>query len=116
MPKLRIEEAAARRQARSIAARKSLSGSTSTASRRGAIDILDIDNDAVRASQMAGLQQHARTRDQAACEAALAETDRLARKAEATCWKLAVEAARARATVGEIRWRWKKSSGATVPR
>ncbi len=65
------------------------------------IDILDVDNVKVRAVQIARLEQIRATRDQAACDAALAELTRRAREG-GNLLEAAVEAARARATVGEI--------------
>ena len=65
------------------------------------IDILDIDNQAVRASQVARLEQVRAARDEAVCTAALAELTRRAAEG-GNLLAAAVDAARARATVGEI--------------
>jgi len=102
MPKLRIEEAAARRQAAVDRGDEVIVGVNKfRLETEDQIDILDVDNMAVRASQMARLQQVRGTRDQAACDAAL-EALQAGAKGDANLLELAVEAARARATVGEI--------------
>jgi methylmalonyl-CoA mutase len=102
MPKLRIEETAARRQALIDKGDEVIVGVNKyRLDKEEPIDILDIDNDAVRASQIARLQHIRGTRDTAACEAALTEVTRRARDG-GNLLEAAVEAARARATVGEI--------------
>ena len=74
------------------------------------IDILDVDNVKVRAGQVARLERIRAERDDAACEAALAELTR--RSAEGgNLLDAAVEAARARATVGEISMAMEKEFG-----
>jgi methylmalonyl-CoA mutase len=102
MPKLRIEETAARRQAMIDRGQEVIVGVNKyRKSSEDAIDILDIDNVAVRDSQIARLDQIRATRDQAACDAALLELGR--RTVEGgNLLEAAVECARARATVGEI--------------
>ncbi|MGA9432901.1 MAG: methylmalonyl-CoA mutase family protein, partial [Roseobacter sp.] len=74
------------------------------------IDILDIDNAAVRLSQIARLEKVRGTRDTAACDAALAEVTRRAEEG-GNLLEAAVEAARARATVGEISMAMEKIFG-----
>ena len=104
MPKLRIEEAAARKQAahRPRRGRRS-SASTSTVARgRRAVDVLDIDNTKVREEQIARLEQVRADRDEARLPGRARRPHRGRARATATCWRSAVEAARARATVGEI--------------
>ena len=101
-PKLRIEETAARRQAMIDRGDEVIVGVNKyRKDKEDPIDILDIDNVAVRASQIARLEKIRATRDQAACDAALAEVTRRA-KDGGNLLEAAVEAARARATVGEI--------------
>ena len=101
-PKLRIEETAARRQAMIDRGDEVIVGVNKyRKDKEDPIDILDIDNIAVRASQIARLEKIRATRDQAACDAALAEVTRRA-KDGGNLLEAAVEAARARATVGEI--------------
>ena len=102
MPKLRIEESAARRQAlidRGVEVVVGVNKYRPDTTER--IDILDIDNHAVREGQIARLARTRAARDQAACDAALAEITRRA-GAGGNLLEAAVVAARARATVGEI--------------
>ncbi|RJL06747.1 methylmalonyl-CoA mutase [Paracoccus aestuarii] len=102
MPKLRIEETAARRQALIDRGEDVIVGVNKyRKDREDPIDILDIDNVAVRDSQIARLQRIRETRDEDACKAALTEITRRAREG-GNLLEAAVEAARARATVGEI--------------
>src|SRR5690606_17503289 len=110
-PKLRIEETAARRQAMIDRGEEVIVGVNKyRKDKEDPIDILDIDNMAVRASQIARLEQIRATRDQAACDAALAELTR--RTVEGgNLLEAAVEAARARATVGEISMAMEKEFG-----
>ncbi|HET7410540.1 MAG TPA: methylmalonyl-CoA mutase, partial [Paracoccaceae bacterium] len=102
MPKLRIEEAAARKQARIDRGEEVIVGvNRFRRDKEDLIDLLDIDNVKVRASQVARLENVRATRDQAACEAALKALEEGAR-GSGNLLALAVDAARARATVGEI--------------
>ncbi|MDO9640088.1 MAG: methylmalonyl-CoA mutase [Pseudotabrizicola sp.] len=102
MPKLRIEESAARRQAAIDRAEDVIVGVNKyRKATEDAIDILDIDNVAVRESQIARLKATRAARDEAACQAALAELTRRAGEG-GNLLDAAVTAARARATVGEI--------------
>ena len=116
MPKLRIEEAAATRQAKIDRGDEVIVGVNKyRLDSEDPIDILDVDNVAVRDSQIARLEQIRRSRDEAACDAALAEVTRRATRA-ATCWKRRSRP-RARAQAWErSAWRWKKYSAATGPR
>jgi methylmalonyl-CoA mutase len=103
VPKLRIEEAAARRQARIDRGEDVIVGVNRYRPAEPAeIDVLDIDNTQVCARQIERLRRIRETRDEAACRAAL---DALARGAEgedANLLALSIDAVRARATVGEI--------------
>lgn len=102
MPKLRIEELAARRQAMIDRGEEVIVGVNKyRLAKEDPIDILDIDNQKVRESQIARLTQIRATRDEAACQAALAEVERRAREG-GNLLDAAVTAARARASVGEI--------------
>jgi methylmalonyl-CoA mutase len=102
MPKLRIEETAARRQADIDRGDQVIVGVNKyRLEKEDEIDILDVDNVAVREAQIARLENIRRTRDQAKCEAALAELSRRAAEG-GNLLEAAVEAARARASVGEI--------------
>ncbi len=102
MPKLRIEEAAARRQAAVDKGDEVIVGvNRFRPSKPDPVEILDIDNVAVRESQVARLATIRASRDQAACDAALAKLTETA-KGDGNLLAAAVDAARARATVGEI--------------
>ncbi len=102
MPKLRIEETAARRQAMIDRGEEVIVGVNKyRLQKQDPIDILDIDNVKVRDAQIARLERIRASRDQAACDAALLELGR--RTVEGgNLLQAAVECARARATVGEI--------------
>lgn len=103
LPKLRIEETAARRQARIDRGEDIIVGVNKyRAPEEPEIDIREIDNTAVREKQIARLRQIKATRDAAKVEAALAALTRCAETGEGNLLALSIEAARARATVGEI--------------
>ncbi|MEE4347550.1 MAG: methylmalonyl-CoA mutase, partial [Paracoccaceae bacterium] len=111
MPKLRIEETAATRQARIDRGTEVIVGVNKyRKDKEDPIDILDIDNAAVRVSQVARLERIRASRDEAACQAALAEMERRAAEG-GNLLEAAVEAARARATVGEISMSMEKVFG-----
>ncbi|MFI0858713.1 methylmalonyl-CoA mutase [Streptomyces smyrnaeus] len=108
IPKLRVEEAAARTQARIDSGRQPVIGVNKyRAASDEQIDVLKVDNSAVRTQQIEKLRRLRAERDEGACRAAL---DALTRAAEAgsgpglenNLLALAVDAARAMATVGEI--------------
>lgn len=102
MPKLKIEEAAARKQAHIDRGEEVIVGVNKyRAAKEDAIDILDIDNAKVRESQVVRLKKIRATRDEAKCKAALSALTEGAR-GKTNLLALAVDAARARATVGEI--------------
>ena len=111
MPKLRIEETAATRQAMIDRGDEVIVGVNKyRLEKEDEIDILDIDNAAVRDSQIARLKSIRDSRDEAACQAALdALSDAAA--ADGNLLEKAVEAARARATVGEISMAMEKVFG-----
>jgi len=103
MPKLRIEEAAALRQARIDRGDEVIVGVNKfQLEEEPKIDVLDIDNSQVRESQVARLNQIRETRDNAACDVALAALTQAAEDGSGNLLALAVDAARVRATVGEI--------------
>jgi methylmalonyl-CoA mutase len=103
MPKLRIEETAARRQARIDRGEDVIVGVNKfQLSEEPEIDIREIDNTAVRSAQVARLKRIRETRDAAAVQATLAALTRAAESGQGNLLELAVAAARARATVGEI--------------
>jgi len=102
MPKLKIEEAAARRQARIDRGEEVIVGVNKyRPPSEDPIEILDIDNAKVLAAQVERLKQVRASRDEAKCQAALAALTEGAR-GNANLLALAIDAARARATVGEI--------------
>ncbi|WP_116995577.1 methylmalonyl-CoA mutase [Desertimonas flava] len=112
IPKLRIEEAAARTQARIDSGRQPVIGvNLFRPDLADDIEVLKVENTAVRASQVAKLERLRAERDQAACDEALAALTNAARRiADGTrsddpdlnLLKLSIDAARARASVGEI--------------
>mmetsp|Transcript_27768 Transcript_27768/g.51743 ORF Transcript_27768/g.51743 Transcript_27768/m.51743 type:complete len:710 (+) Transcript_27768:3713-5842(+) len=111
MPKLRIEEAAATRQAMIDKGEEVVVGVNKyRREKEEPIDILDIDNAAVRASQIERLDRIRAARDDAACTAALDAVSAGA-AGDGNLLELAVEAARARATVGEISMAMEKVFG-----
>ena len=103
MPKLRIEEAAARRQARIDRGEEVIVGVNKYKTTESAqVDTLDIDNAKVRESQVARLKQIRAKRDGQAVEAALAALTKSAETGEGNLLGLTVEAMKVRATVGEV--------------
>jgi methylmalonyl-CoA mutase len=102
LPKLRIEESAARRQARVDRGEDVVVGVNKyVAGEAGTVPVRDIDNTRVREAQVGRLAALKAKRDSRAVERALAELEAGARGA-ANLLELSIEAARARATVGEI--------------
>ncbi|MEL7221802.1 MAG: methylmalonyl-CoA mutase family protein, partial [Bacteroidota bacterium] len=103
LPKLRIEEAAARKQARIDSGQEQLVGVNIFQTQEAAqIDILEVDNTAVRESQIKGLAAVKAQRHEQAVTRALEALHQAAAQQEGNLLALAVEAARARATLGEI--------------
>ena len=104
MPKLRIEEAAARRQARVDRGEDVVVGVNRFVSDddAGEVDILDIDNTAVREAQVARLVRIRSERAQAPWRESLEALRACTQSGEGNLLRCAVDAARARATVGEI--------------
>jgi methylmalonyl-CoA mutase len=102
MPKLRIEESAARRQAAIDRGEEVIVGVNKyRPARQEPIDILDVDNVKVREAQVARLERIRASRDPEAWAAAVAGVERTAREG-GNLLAAAIEAARARASVGEI--------------
>ncbi len=104
LPKLRIEEAAARKQARIDSGQEHIVGvNIFQVADDAKFEILEVDNSAVRESQVARLQQVRANRDEAGVQKALANLEAASRETlSGNLLELAVEAARARATLGEI--------------
>ena len=103
MPKMRIEEASALRQARVDRGEDIIVGVNKyQLEEEPPVDILDIDNTAVREAQVQRLNEIREDRDEGACDEALDALTLAAEEESGNLLELAVEAARARATVGEI--------------
>ncbi|MDP2378256.1 methylmalonyl-CoA mutase [Reyranella sp.] len=103
MPKMRIEEASARRQARVDRGEEVIVGVNKFQPKDGTtVEVMDIDNDVVRESQVTRLDKIRKTREEAKCVAALKALGDAARNGTGNLLGLAIEATRARATVGEI--------------
>jgi methylmalonyl-CoA mutase len=111
MPKLRIEETAAKRQAMIDRGTEVIVGVNKyRKDSEDPIDIRDIDNDAVRLAQIARINSTKAGRDDAVCQAALADLSRRAAEG-GNLLEAAVTASRARATVGEISMAMEKVFG-----
>ncbi len=103
IPKLRIEEAAARTQARIDAGEQTVVGVNKyRTNHETVIDILKVDNSAVRTSQIEKLARLKAERDGAQCQLMLDRLSLVAKTGEGNLLAAAVNAARAKATVGEI--------------
>ena len=103
VPKMRIEEAAARTQARIDSGRQTIVGINKYALEKEApIDILEIDNTEVRKEQVEGLEKLRAGRDEAKVKADLAAITECVKTGKGNLLELAVEAAKDRASLGEI--------------
>ncbi len=103
VPKMRIEEASARTQARIDSGNQIIVGvNRFRLEKEDPIDILEVDNTAVRIQQIERLKQLRANRDEAAVQAALAAITECAKTGNGNLLELAVEAARVRASLGEI--------------
>ena len=112
LPKLRIEEAAARTQARIDSGAQTIVGVNKyRAEEERAPEILKVDNTAVREAQIARLQQLRASRDEGRLGQALDAITRAAESGEGNLLALSVAAARAQATVGEISMAMEKVFG-----
>jgi methylmalonyl-CoA mutase len=103
LPKLRIEEAAARKQARIDSGLDKIIGVNifQNDEEQEQLDTLEVDNSAVRKSQIARIEKMKATRDEVAVQAALKNLENIA-GSEGNLLTAAIEAARLRATLGEI--------------
>ena len=111
MPKLRIEETAAKRQADIDRGDQVIVGVNKyRLTQEDELDIRDIDNDAVRAAQVKRLENIKKERDEKNCLAALLNLEKAAEGGD-NLLEAAVEASRARATVGEISMAMEKVFG-----
>lgn len=103
MPKLKIEESAARKQASIDSGKDVIVGVNKyKLAKEDPIDVLDIDNTAVRESQIKRLNKMKAERDESACQAALSELTKACEDGTGNLLGLCVNAARLRASVGEI--------------
>ncbi|MBR1947010.1 MAG: methylmalonyl-CoA mutase [Bacteroidaceae bacterium] len=103
IPKMRIEEAAARTQARIDSGKQIIVGTNAYClDEEEPIDILEIDNTAVREEQLAAIERNRGNRDEAAVKAALDKITECAKSGKGNLLEAAVEAAGLRATLGEI--------------
>jgi methylmalonyl-CoA mutase len=103
MPKMRIEEAAARKQARIDRGEEVVVGVNKfQLKEEQPLDILEVDNEQVRESQVKRLERIRSHRNEAKCVAALKALGEAARNGTGNLLALSIEATRARATVGEI--------------
>lgn len=103
IPKMRIEEAAARRQALIDSGRETVVGLNKyRVEQEDELEILEIDNTAVRDGQIQRLKRLRVERDEQATEATLSALTKAAESGEGNLLELSVNAARARATLGEI--------------
>ncbi len=103
MPKLKIEESAARKQARiDIGSEVIVGVNKYKLAKENPIETLDIDNTAVREAQIARLKKLRAERNEADCQAALQAITKVAETGEGNLLEACVDAARKRASVGEI--------------
>ncbi|WP_297447699.1 methylmalonyl-CoA mutase [uncultured Alistipes sp.] len=103
IPKMRIEEAAARKQARIDSGNDTIVGiNRYRLEKEDPIDILAVDNTAVREAQIKRLAELRANRDEAKVKAALAAITECVRTKKGNLLELAVEAAKVRASLGEI--------------
>ncbi|MCI5706859.1 MAG: methylmalonyl-CoA mutase [Odoribacter sp.] len=112
LPKLRIEEAAARTQARIDSGEQTIVGVNKyRLDKEDPIDILEIDNTAVREAQIARLKELRANRNQAEVDAALEAITKCVETGEGNLLELAVDAAKKRASLGEISYACEKVVG-----
>lgn len=117
MPKLKIEEAAARKQARIDTGKEVIVGVNKYITEEETdIELLEVDNDAVRKSQIERLKKLKAERDQVAVDKALVELTMSAKTGEGNLLDLSVKAARARASLGEISSAMEVAFGRHVPK
>ena len=112
IPKLRIEEAAARTQSRIVSGEQTIVGTNKyRLEKEDPIDILEVDNTAVREAQIRRLHELKANRNQAEVDAALDAITRCAETGEGNLLELAVDAAKKRASLGEISYACEKVAG-----
>ena len=112
MPKLKIEESAARKQARIDRGEDVIVGVNKyQLAKEDDVEILEIDNDAVREAQIAGLKKIRETRNEQAVEDALEAIYQCAKTGQGNLLDLAIKATRVRATLGEISYAMEREFG-----
>jgi len=112
IPKMRIEEAAARAQARIDCGAQTIVGLNKyRLEKEDPLEILEVDNSAVREAQLKRLAEVKAGRDEEACRKALEAITRAAETGEGNLLELAVDAASKRATLGEISYACEKVAG-----
>ncbi|MBW5466863.1 methylmalonyl-CoA mutase [Brevibacillus formosus] len=112
LPKMKIEEAAARRQAHIDSAKEAIIGVNKyRLDKEDPLEILEVDNTAVREAQIRRLQELRSNRDEARVQATLQAITECAKTGEGNLLELAIEAARARASLGEISDAYEKVVG-----
>ena len=115
LPKLRIEEAAARKQARIDSGKDQIVGlNVLQRETEDPIDILEVDNTAVREAQIRRINEMKRMRDEAAVQEALEAIYQCAKTGEGNLLDKAAQAARLRATLGEISFAMERHFGRFV--
>ena len=103
LPKMRIEEAAARRQAKIDSGADTIVGVNKyRLDKEDPIDTLEVDNSAVRTAQLARLEQLRKNRDENKVQSSLAAITKAAENKDGNLLELAIDAARNRASLGEI--------------
>jgi methylmalonyl-CoA mutase len=112
LPKMRVEEAAAKKQARIDSGKDTLVGVNKyQVDEEQPIDILEVDNEKVRRTQQKRLQKLRSERDKEAAQQALNQITNIAKTGNGNLLKAAVEAARRRASLGEISGAMEKEFG-----
>lgn len=112
LPKMRIEEAAARRQARIDSGQDKIIGVNAHQTKdKSDFDILEVDNSKVRLGQIERLKKLKSERDEPACMAALDRLHKAAQSGKENLLECAVDAARKRASLGEISMALEKEWG-----
>ncbi|MFF0826601.1 methylmalonyl-CoA mutase [Brevibacillus sp. NPDC003359] len=112
LPKMKIEEAAARRQAHIDSAKEAIIGVNKyRLDKEDPLEILEVDNTAVREAQIRRLQELRNNRDEASVQATLHAITECAKTGKGNLLELAIEAARARASLGEISDAYEKVVG-----
>ncbi|MCX8105862.1 MAG: methylmalonyl-CoA mutase [Ignavibacterium album] len=112
IPKMRIEEASARRQARIDSGKETIVGVNKyRLEKEEPIEILEVDNTAVRLNQIKRIQEVKKKRNETEVQQALDAITKAAQSGEGNLLELAIDAARKRATLGEISFAIEKVCG-----